>query len=117
MLASPKDPSVFRCRSPVGAKRKSHLLAKGTSKLELGGRFLMFRDQILKHLGSAYLILRFGSENKKVDGGDSGCKKNHPGVKRNFFFRLGSTATPMKLLPLHSSFVSWVSSVRGIFEK
>ena len=66
MLASPKDPSVFRCRSPVGPKRKSHLSAKGTRKLGLSGRFLMFRDQILKHLAEYVILLRFRAGSQKV---------------------------------------------------
>ena len=74
MLASPKDPSVFRCRSPVGAKRKSHLLAKGTRKLELGGRFLMFRDQILKHLAEYVFLLLFRAGSQKVLWGSWGIE-------------------------------------------
>ena len=62
----PEGPPVFRCWSPVGPKRKSHLSANGTRKLEILGQFLMSRDQILQHLDESPLLLRFRGGSQKV---------------------------------------------------
>ena len=74
--------------------------------MEIGERFLMLWHQILNHLGNAYLVLRFGSENKKVEGGDWCCAKPVGGRSENFFFAwvdshpYETSATPLEFCEL-----------------